>query len=240
MFSHNNRRHFKPSRVERRYHDLHREMLARVEEFDGDDYQWPGWRFKVQSFLKANRIGYKALIERIVQETDAMKLTNTVMNSAHKKLSSSLYFVLASTITDESKSLKIVRNLAVAEGAIALHKLLAEYQPDIDNRHLGLLMTTMNLTIRATDPITAMSELDLRITAYELQSSEKMTDTMKRGVLLKGLAPLAEVQRHVVEDSAGLNSYEQMRTEVVDLLPAEAALLYAHGRRRSLLEWPQR
>ena len=72
-----------------------------------------------------------------------------------------------------------MRNVAVGEGAIALHKLLAEYQPDIVNRHLGLLMTTMNWTIRATDPITAISELDLRITAHELQSSEKMADTAK-------------------------------------------------------------
>ena len=47
---------------------------------------------------------------------------------------------------------------------------------------------------------------------------------MKRGVLLKGLAPLAEVQKHVMKDSARLNSYVQMRAEVVDLLRAEAAL----------------
>ena len=70
--------------------------------------------------------------------------------------------------------------MAVGEGAIALHKLLAE-QPDIVNRHLGLLMTIMNWTIRATDPITAINELDLKITAYELQSNERMADTVKRG-----------------------------------------------------------
>ena len=58
--------------------DLHREMLAREKEFDGDDDKWPSWWFKLQSFLKANHIGYEALIERIAQETDATKLTNTV------------------------------------------------------------------------------------------------------------------------------------------------------------------
>ena len=42
-------------------------------------------------------------------------------------------------------------------------------------------MTTMNSTISATDPITATDELDLRITAYELQSNERMADTVKRG-----------------------------------------------------------
>ena len=51
-----------------------------------------------------------------------------------------------------------------------------------------------------------------------------MAETVKRGVLLKGLAPLAEVQKHVMKDSARLNSHAQMGAEVVDLLCAEAAL----------------
>ena len=52
-----------------------------------------------------------------------------------------------------------------------------------------------------------------------------MADTVKRGMLLKGLALFAEVQKHVMKDSAKLNSYDQMRAEVEDLLRAEAALL---------------
>ena len=48
--------------------------------------------------------------------------------------------------------------------------------------------------------------------------------TLKRGVLLKGLAPLPEVQKHVMKDSARQNFYAQMRAEVVDLLRAEATL----------------
>ena len=104
------------------------------------------------------------------------------------------------------------------------YKLLAEYQPDLVNRHLSLLMSTMNWSIRPTDPVTAINELDLRINAYELQSGERMADTVQRGVLLTGLAPFPEVQKHVMKDSARLNSYAQMRAEVVELLRAEAAL----------------
>ena len=43
-------------------------MLARVKEFDGDDDKWLGWWFKLQSFLKANHLGYEGMIERIVAE----------------------------------------------------------------------------------------------------------------------------------------------------------------------------
>ena len=204
--------------------DLHREMFARVRECDGDDDKWPGWWFELRSFEKANHLGCEGMIERIAQETDATNLNNAVLSNADKKLSSSLYYVLGLTMTDESKSLKMVRNVAVGEGAIALHKLLAECQPDIVNRHLGLLMSTMKWLIRATDSVTAINELDLRITTNELPSGERMADTVKRGVLLKGMAPLAEVQKHVMKDSARLNSHVQMRAEVVDILRAEAAL----------------
>ena len=115
-----------------------------------------------------------------------------MLNNADKKLSTSLYYVLGLTRTDESKSFKIVRIVVVGEGAIALHKLLAEDQPDIVNHHLGLLMSTMNWSIRTTDPVTAINELDLRINAYESQSGEKMAVTVKREVLLKGLALMVE------------------------------------------------
>ena len=107
--------------------DLHREILARVNEFDGDDDKWLGWWFKLQSLLKANHLGYDGFIERIAQETDATNLNHAVFNNADKKLSSSLYYVLGLTMTDESKPLKIVRNVAVGDGAIAPHKLLAAY-----------------------------------------------------------------------------------------------------------------
>ena len=113
--------------------EVHRKMRARVQEFDGDDDKWPGWWFKLQSLLKANHPGY----ERIVHETDATKLNNSVWNNADKKLSSSLSYVLGLTVTDERMALKIVRNVAVGEGATALHKLLAQYQPDVVNRHLS-------------------------------------------------------------------------------------------------------
>ena len=100
---------------------------------------WPGWWFNLQFFLKANHFGYEEMIEIITHETDAANLNNAVLSTADKKLSSSLYFVLGLTMTDESKSLKTVRNVGVGKGAIALHKLLAEHEPDIVNRHLGLL-----------------------------------------------------------------------------------------------------
>ena len=52
-----------------------------------------------------------------MQETDSTNLNNAVFSSADQKLSSSLYYALGLTMTDENKSLKIVRNGAVGEGS---------------------------------------------------------------------------------------------------------------------------
>ena len=195
-------------------------MLARVKEFDGGDDKWPGWWFTLQSLLKANHLGYEGMIERIVLETASTNLNNAVSSSADQTLSSSLYYVLGLTMTDESKSLRIVRNGAVGEGAVALHKLLAVYQPDVVNRHLRLLMSTMSWSIRVIDPGTAVNELDLRITALELQSGE---------LLPKGLAPLAGVQKHVMKDSARLNSSCTNESRIGGSSSCGRRAPYAHG-----------
>ena len=35
--------------------DLHHKRLVRVKEFDGNGDKWPGWLFRLQSFLKDNQ-----------------------------------------------------------------------------------------------------------------------------------------------------------------------------------------
>ena len=68
------------------------------------------------------------------------------------------------------------------------------------------------------DPVAENDEIDTVF--HELQSGERMADTVKRGVLLKCLAPIAEVQQYVMKDPARLIFFSQMRAEVVNLLRA--------------------
>ena len=60
-----------------------------------------------------------------------------------------------------------------------------------------------------------------------------MADTVKRAVLLKGLAPIAEVQKHVMKYSARPNCRSDGSSSCGSRAP------YAHGCRRSLHEWPE-
>ena len=82
----------------------------------------------------------------------------------------------------------------------------------------------MNWSRRPTDAVNAINEWELRMNAYELQSGEKMSDTVKCGVLLQGLALFLEVQKHVMKDSARPEYLCTNESRSVDLLHAEAAL----------------
>ena len=61
------------------------------------------------------------MMERIIQETDAANLNNAVLSTADKKLSSSLYCVLALTMTDESAMWRD-RSSQVVGGVSARHR----------------------------------------------------------------------------------------------------------------------
>ena len=141
----------------------HREMWARVKEFDGDDDK------------------YEGMIERIAQGTDAPNLNNAVLSNVDKKYA-----------LEDGESETAVRD-AVDE----LNK----------------------------NPVAENFKLD-------------MADTVTRGALLKGLAPIAEVQKHVMKDSETefLCAHES-RSGGSSSCGSRA--LDAHGCRRSLHEWPQ-
>ena len=148
--------------------DLHREMWARVKEFDGDDDKWLGWWSGVKNLNKA-------------------VLSNVDKNHAPED--------------GEPET-------AVQDAVDELNK-----NPVADNDKLDMAARDTSDRLR-TDHTAENGKIDTLF--YELQSGERMADTVKRGVLLIGLAPLPEVQK--------LNSCAQMIAEAVDLLRVEATL----------------
>ena len=140
-------RHYKLSLGQRRYHRL--TCIVRC------------W-----SLLKANRVRRDLLTHTRVWCREPEQCW--VEHRGQETVEFAVYVI--GLTTDESKSFKIVRNMAVGEGAIRLHELLTEYQPDIINRNLSLLMWTMNWSIRQTDPVTAINGFDLRIKPYRLHA----------------------------------------------------------------------
>ena len=154
--------------------DLHREMLARVKEFDGDVDKWLGWWFKLLSLLKANHLGYEGMIERIAQETDATDLINAVLSNADKKLSSSLYCVLGLTMTDEH-----VAQDSTQCGSWRRRNCSSQVAGGVPARHRqsSLGSADVHELVGWSDRSSHCNQRVGRINAYQLQSGERMADT---------------------------------------------------------------
>ena len=59
---------------------------------------------------------------------------------------------------------------------------------------------------------------------YQKMSGETLSDTIKRGILMKALSNETELQKHVFRNAARLNTYGLMRAEVMSALTAERAV----------------
>ena len=75
-----------------------------------------------------------------------------------------------------------------------------EYQPNVVGRHLSLLMGVMNWQAKGTDVSASLEELDDKIRKYEMQSKETLTESVKNGVILKGLGTFPEIQKHLLKN----------------------------------------
>ena len=117
---------------------------------------------------------YEGMIERIVQETDAANLNDAVLINVDKNH------------PPEDGELET----AVQDAVDELNK-----NPVAEN---GKLDTAVRDTLDRLHKNHTAEYDEIDTLFYELQSGERMADTVKRVVLLKGLAPLPEVQKHVI------------------------------------------
>ena len=72
--------------------------------------------------------------------------------------------------------------------------------------------------------ISGSLKMEEDMTRYQKMAGENLSDTIKRGILMKALTNEAELQKHMFRNSTRLSTYEKMREEVVSALTAERAV----------------
>ena len=83
---------------------------------------------------------------------------------------------------------------------------------------------------QGSDIVVGINKMEEDITRYQKMAGENLSDTIKRGILMKALANETELQKHVFRNSTRLDTYAKMRQEVMSALTAERAV-HADGRR---------
>ena len=107
-----------------------------------------------------------------------------------------------------------------------MRKLLQEYQPDVIGRHLGLLMKVMRWEASA-DLAGSLEELDLKITEYENQSKETVAESIKVGIILKGLNYHPDLQKHLLRNANRSRFYKSTKQFVFK--PYSSGVFFQHA-----------
>ena len=79
---------------------------------------------------------------------------------------------------------------------------------------------------QGSDIVVGINKMEEDMTRYQKMAGVTLSDTIKRGILMKALTNEAELQKHVFRNSTRLSTYEKMREEVMSALTAERAV---HG-----------
>ena len=78
--------------------------------------------------------------------------------------------------------------------------------------------------LRGSDIVVGINKMEEDMTRYQKMAGEDLSDTIKRGILMKALTNETELQKHVFRNSTRLDTYARMRQEVMSALTAERAV----------------
>ena len=136
-----------------------------------------------------------------------------------------LYFGLVLVMLQESVGELIVRNVNKGEGAVAWRQILGEYASTEPENVLAMWSKLGDLRFpQGSDIVVGINKMEEDMTRYQKMAGENLSDTIKRGILMKALTNETELQKHVFRNSTRLSTYEMMREEVMSALTAERAV----------------
>ena len=162
---------------------FHLKLLTKPTHFDGDPRGWPVWSFAFENWL----ICHNAEFETEMTAAVGGAVTVYAVSDETKARSVQLYAIMAGMLT--GRALAILKSVPGRNGYGAFRQLYQSCAPKSYNRHLALLMSvTQAAAFSGSDEfVTMMFQWEEQVNEYELVSSQKLADDVKRAVLLKNL-----------------------------------------------------
>ena len=198
-------------------------ILHKVQPFDGQGTSWKTFEFQWRAFLIAQDRKYRELLDKIDDPTKDVR--NGDLDLENQELSMQLNFVLVLVMPRESVGEMIVRNVNQGEGAVAWRQILGEYASTEPENVLAMWSRLGDLRFpQGSDIVVGINKMEEDMTRYQKMAGKNLTDTIKRGILMKALTNEAELQKHVFRNIARLSTYKKMREEVMSALTAERAV----------------
>ena len=164
-------------------------------------------------------------VSRASGENRRPQRRNIDLDVENQELSMQLYFALVLVMPRESVGELIVRNVNQGEGAMAWRQILGEYASTEPGNVLAMWSKLGDLRFpQGSDIVVGINNMEEDMTRYQKMAGENLSDTIKRGILMKALTNETELQKHVFRNSTRLDMYAKMRQEVMSALTAERAV----------------
>ena len=111
--------------------------------------------------------------------------------------------------------LDIMHNVSIGEGLEGYRQLSLEYEPKVQSRFVGLLMSILSSNFLGDIPA-KISEFERKSKEYEQQLSQSITDDVKYGVLIMGVTNL-QVKQHFLRNAQRLDSWGKARDRLLEI-----------------------
>ena len=196
---------------------------TRSQPFDGQRTTWKTFEFQWRAYLIAKDRKYRELLEKIDDPTEDVR--NVDLDVENQELSMQLHFALVLVMPRESVGELIVRNVNQGEGAMAWRQILGEYASTEPGNVLAMWSKLGDLRFpQGSDIVVGINRMEEDMTRCQKMAGENLSDTIKRGILMKALTNETELQKHVFRNTTRLDTYAKMRQEVMSALTAERAV----------------
>ena len=175
-------------------------ILHKVQPFDGQRPSWKTFEFKWRAYLIAQDRKYRELFDKIDDPTKDVR--NGDLDLENQELSMQLYFALVLVMPRKCGRVDCEKR-ETRRRCVAWRQILGEYASTEPGNVLAMWSKLGDLRFPQGFGNNKMEE---DMNRYQKMAGENLSDTIKRGILMKALTNEAELQKHVFRNSRRLTT----------------------------------
>ena len=199
-------------------------VIGKPDMFYGERERWKDWSMILKAYMMAVDPAYVDSFDRL--EKDVTPMHNASLSPRSTKLSVQLYYVLV--MLSRAKAQDKLNVVSQGEGYIAWQRFLADYDPKIRTRRVGMLIQILTATFTG-DLAQALDQFDRLIKEYEQCCEDEVTcpacqhkwrkpfdEQLKAGLVVANMGD-SDIQAHLLKNFNRLDNFEKIREEVLEL-----------------------
>ena len=206
-------------------------VIGKPDMFFGEREKWKDWSMVLKAYMMAVDAEYVEAFGRL--DSAAVTMLNGSLSPRSSKLSVQLYYVLV--MLSRARAQDKLNVVGQGEGFSAWQRFLADYDPKIRTRRVGMLIQILTATFTG-DLAQALDQFDTLIKEYEQCCNDEtecpscqhkwrktFDEQLKAGLVVANMGE-ADIQQHLLKNFNRLDTFEKIREEVLELTRASQYL----------------